>query len=117
MKKPKPQTKTALDYSDCMKYIDEKYGIKNRDYAGCHGKDGNPENPYQDFWHAVLGSYHPTKASYFLMPVKDTGTGDYHDTWLVDEDEKWAVEILELIRKEFEEYIDENGFIEFWNDW
>lgn len=31
MKKPKPQTRVLLDYLECTKYIEEKYGFETRD--------------------------------------------------------------------------------------
>lgn len=34
MTKPKPITRTSLDYNECADYIDKKYKIKQRDYLG-----------------------------------------------------------------------------------
>ncbi len=36
MRKPKPKSRPSLDFSECTKFIEEKYKIDTRDYANSH---------------------------------------------------------------------------------
>ena len=39
MKKPRKHTRSLHDYSECNDYIEKKYGINTRDYAGLFGPE------------------------------------------------------------------------------
>lgn len=36
MKKPKPEARMVIDFSECTDFIENKYGINTRDYANSH---------------------------------------------------------------------------------
>lgn len=98
MEKPvaRHHDKPCLEYSEVIKYIEDKYKIKTRDYAGKFSKDKgkdwdvNDTVPYQDFWHWVLDVcgdqiHNPC---YFYLPF-DLKC------------EPWVREILDKIAAEF----------------
>jgi hypothetical protein len=68
--KPEPRQHHApcLDYHECRDFIEEKYDIRTRDFARFKG---NPNAPYQDFWHWLL-SYHNeiSNGSYFTLQTE-----------------------------------------------
>lgn len=41
MKKPQPKTVSQLDFSECTAFIEKKYNIDTRDFAGSHSDFGN----------------------------------------------------------------------------
>lgn len=89
-KKPEMKTEEAYDYNDCIRYIEKKYKINTRDYAGKFTSKKYDETvPYQNFWHWVVNNCNPHSDGYF---------------WILDNeepDEPWQQEILDLINKEF----------------
>jgi hypothetical protein len=109
MKKPVKVTHAPhWDYSSCIKYIEDKYKIKTRDYAGKFLQKSDrevDETPYLDFWHWVISEYDWIKNEcYISFEVKKH---------LEDEKtEQWVKEILTMLYKEFEE--DE---MRFWIEW
>lgn len=107
MNKPTPKTFKALDYNECERYIERKYNVDLRDYAGkFKGGDLNEKNtPYLDFWHWILDYNDIKRGSFFYM--------DFYDA---EQQELWIQEILVLFEKEFVEYM-EGTCIEFWVDW
>ena len=118
MKKPKPETRTALNFHKCIRYIEDKYNVETSDwYRKYERKDKDfkvTDRPYRNFWHFLLEHWVVGKESEFTLPIKNTESGDYHDLWLCDKDREWALEIVKLIDKEFGEHCDENGFLNFW---
>ena len=109
MEKPTPTYahEATLDYIKCRDFIEDKYQIKTRDYAGKFGKDGVTDKPYLDFWHWLIGEYdYICNDSHFtLMPLehlKDNRTPD------------WVKEILKLFVAEFPP---DNGGINFHVRW
>src|SRR3990167_541672 len=91
MKKPIAEVQViALDYTECNAYIEWKYKIKTRDYAGKYeGQSPDITRPYRDFWHWL---------------VETTGLKNDSD-FVVFADivppEPWQQTILALSREEF----------------
>jgi hypothetical protein len=113
MEKPKPKVIiTALNYLDCVKWIESKYKISLRDFAGKFKniKDNKPNDvPYQDFWRWVIGiniGIHNGSRFYLSIYPED----------IKEEEEKWVRDILQMFKAEFEEYADE-GILTFWVEW
>jgi len=105
MNKPKKRTREYLDYNECAKWIENKYKVDLRNYAGKKftGKPDDP--PYQDFWHYIVDSGDVSNGCFF-----------YLDLYYIDGCTDWQKEILKMFKDEFEEYI-EGTCIEFWVDW
>jgi hypothetical protein len=54
MNKPTRKTREYLDYNECAEWINHKYNVDIRNYAG-KKFDGSPDDPpYQDFWHSII---------------------------------------------------------------
>ncbi len=117
MKKPKPkhETKSSLNYNDCIHYIEEKYGIDTRDMAGSH-KAAWPNNiPYLDTWHWFLdndfGELHNGSYQYLDINLTD---------WRGNPKPEHVQQVLKLISDEFGEYAtgsEAERLIEFWIEW
>lgn len=110
MKKPVKKTMEYLDFNECQDWINYKYDIDIRDYAGkFKGKKIDSSTPYQDFWHSVLKKNDEIgRGSFFWLDL---------NFWKNDErTPDWEKEILRMFEDEFKEYID-GGSIEFWVDW
>ena len=90
-----------LDYHDCMKFLEQKYNFKSRNYYN------NLDN-YKDFWHYIIEDDGISNGSFFSL-----WDGQFED---MDEDDFRKI-IWGYIEKEFAEHIDEEGFIEFWVEW
>jgi hypothetical protein len=82
MNKPTPKTKTAYSYTECRDYLQEKYGYKERDYAGKFKHRDMDDIPYQDFWHWVVGNYQIHNGCYvtFTKEVLDEIQEDWVKT-------------------------------------
>lgn len=108
MEKPTLITKSALDYSKCTKWIEQKYNVHLRDYARkFHDGQSNSEAPYQDFWHWVIDS-NPTVNNGSLIEI----------CIIPDKSEKdFIKEILTMFTVEFGEYANDEGFVPFWIEW
>lgn len=103
--KPTKEYLEILDYNKCAKYIEQKYGVHLRDYAGKYfGPNPDQSKPYLDFWHSVLDRCEVSSGSFFYL---------YFDEWGELNIEDWEQEILDMFEKEFAEYI-ENRAIKFW---
>ena len=85
---------TYYDYNKVIDYIEEKYSIRVRDYAG-YLKDLPNERPYLDFWHWIVDNYEIHDGCY----VTFTWQEHYDD----EDTPEWVKEILSLILKEFPE--------------
>ncbi|MHA2280198.1 MAG: hypothetical protein ACXAC5_04925 [Promethearchaeota archaeon] len=108
MDKPVKKTMEYLDFNECQEWINHKYNINIRNYAGMKftGKPDDP--PYQDFWHSILHRTEINRGSFFWLDI-----GFWKDD---DRAPDWEKEILKMFEDEFEEYIEGDG-IEFWVDW
>lgn len=122
MNKPAKRTISHYVYRDIIKYIEDKYEIKTRDYYGRHGsKKGkpwagelepcsydpsNPSPPYADFWHWMIDQNdHLTNGSYIYfredwrgLKVLDSPKCHQKDCNTVP---TFVTEILELVEAEF----------------
>lgn len=108
LKKPKKvQHAPTWDYRQVIDYIEEKYKINVRDYAG---KFAHPEIddkvPYLDFWHWLIDH-----------DFSDMYNGSYQWIWVTEhlENKKtppWVKEILQKIYDEFQE-----DDMQFWIEW
>lgn len=107
--KPKPETQTALDFHDCRDYIEKKYKIQMRDYAGRFKPPVDEKKPYLDFWHWIIDRYQINNDSFFNLYV----TEDQDEYHLVPD---WVKEILALFHKEFGEY-ETKGYLKMWVSW
>ena len=100
----KPQSKTMqyFDYHECRDFIEEKYKIKVRDYAGMFtDKTADHTKPYLDFWHYLLDCFpNITNGSFFEI-----------DSEMLEGAEEWQKEILTMFLDEFGTK-DTTGFIE-----
>ena len=110
MQKPTMQTQEAYDYNECTKYIEEKYGIDTRDFAGrFNKKDGklsfDKTKPYEDFWHFILDNTDINNGSYFYLS----------EDWAEDfDDDDFRKIIMHYYMEEFGEGY---GEIYFWVAW
>lgn len=104
MNKPKPRTKKYYDWIECKNYIQEKYNIDIRDVAGKY--QGNPDAPYQDFWHSLTDKFEIHNGCYV-----DFFAGEPLDEWFEHEWEKKIARIFE------EEFYVEGKEIEFYIWW
>ena len=114
MTKPEPYvvTKTVMNFIDMCSFIDEKYGINQRNYAGktyAHGSEGY-DKPYQDFWH-----YQMDNSVHF--PANDSFGHINLQYQLDDAKEDWQREIAQLWLDEYGEFADSDGEIELWVSW
>lgn len=110
MKKPQPKAvkpQKALNYLECRDYIEKKYKIDVRDYAGKFSVPGRAMDnkiPYQDFWHWLIGRCDIDHNGCFIdMPTSAPNA------------DQWVQEILALFTKEFATKDQES--IEFWVEW
>ena len=118
MNKPEEVTRVEVfhDYNACAKYIDYKHNCEIRNFAGkLSGGKGNPNAPYQDFWHFVYDMCEPERDDFFYMD----------EDWMQsDRITDWQKEILLWFLDEFgQEYGDNhpvnkrNRQIRFWASW
>lgn len=90
--------KPCLEYSEVIDFIEDKYKIKVRDYAGKFSKDkdekwdADDSVPYLDFWHWVLDACGDqiSNPCYFYLPMSAEV-----------ECPPWVREILDKIAAEF----------------
>jgi hypothetical protein len=108
MNKPEKHTRTFYDYNECCKYIEDKYGIDTRNFAGKTFGGDNDDAPYQDFWHHLCDSVEMHNGCYFFMSDE-----------AIDEEygvqEEWIRTIYEYFLSEFGEGTDRE--IEFYVWW
>lgn len=112
MTKPAPytETKTVMNFIDMKGWIDEKYGINQRDYAGRHKGGLDASKPYQDFWHFQMDSV-------INLNGNDSYSSINLEYQLEAAEEDWQKEIAQMWLDEFGEYVDEYGDIELWVSW
>lgn len=98
MAKPKPRkiVRELLDYNDSVDWIEEKYGVKVRDFAGKFAKENvnkkdKDRPPYLDFWHWLIDRYQINNGSILNMRV------DYENK----EHPEWVNKILKMFHDEF----------------
>lgn len=99
----------CLDYHECIHYIEAKYGINTRDYAGRFSKlakEYDEDKSYLDFWHWLLDND-------FMELHNGSIQTLFPDTH--PNAPEWVQEILGLIVLEFLE--DGEDSIEFWVEW
>jgi hypothetical protein len=108
MKKPKKRAMVvAYNWHECVQYIEKKYKIDIRDYAGkfkCKWNNGElgEEKPYQDFWHWVVQNKDVNNGS-----VVTLSSYDYTEC------EDWQQQILTFFLKEF----GKGKEATFWVEW
>lgn len=99
----------GFDYHECTKYIEEKYNINTRDYAGKFSVEKQlplekiEEIPYQDFWHWIVSNNEIHNGCVFKLYAEDA-----------EDMEDWQQEILKLY---LDEFADNGEDIIFWVDW
>lgn len=104
MDKPVKETHEYYNYDECAKYIAHKLGVKDlRDFAGRHANEYNETLPYQDFWHVLLDHNEIHNGCFVHLPEIDD----------LEEDEQWAIPIIEAWQEEFEPIFLE----EYWVSW
>lgn len=103
LKKPikKHRNEPTYDFNECTEYIEKKYNIKHRDYAGKFSDGKVKDVPYQDYWHFVLDKYDDIRNDYYF---------DMEISYMREDAEDWQNKITDLFEKEF---ADENGIIQF----
>lgn len=126
MKKPKPINRPSLDFSDCTRYIEEKYKIKTRDYLNSLGQywewcdattkgDIDPEGKKRGESHIWFKEFQQAEASgevvkreyqdfwHWLCDVVNPQRGGTMELYEGIEDgaEDWQKQILDLYLKEF----------------
>jgi hypothetical protein len=110
MLKPKPvERESILHYRDIIKYIEDKYKINVRDYAGHFV---TKDKPYLDFWHYLDNKWEEQ--------LNSNGCEVYLnlEEWLgAPETPDWVKEILLKIYDEFKEYIDDHGGFYVYVSW
>jgi hypothetical protein len=108
MDKPKKRTREYLDYNECAHWIEKKYNVNLRNYAGRKFTGESDDPPYQDFWHSIVNHNEIHNGSFFWFDIEwwkeNKSTPD------------WEKEILKMFESEFGEFIDD-GAIKFWVDW
>ena len=107
MNRPKLRMFEALDYFECIKYLEKKYNFNSRDYAGKYKRGSTPNTPYQDYWHFVIDCVDVHNGSFMWISnewVEDLAKDDYRTI------------ITNLIFEEFADY-NKDGSIQFWVDW
>lgn len=121
LKKPTPKPRKALyDYSEVISYIERKYKIDTRDYAGRWKETDSVKReaiPYQDFWHWVVDHNEVHNGCDIVL---DSGQL-FHELSLCKSDEdyktfykycpKFVLEIMKLIQDEF------GDEVECWVSW
>ncbi len=107
MDKPTKKKTEMYDYHEMVEYIEKKYNIHTRDYAGKFVND-KPDAPYLDFWHWLL--------DYSCGEIHNGGISFIPTYMAKDEqaDKKWVTEILTMFETEFG---DGSGEIECWIEW
>jgi hypothetical protein len=114
MNKPTKRTREYWDYYEIILYIEEKYEINTRNYAGKFATADFQDKPYLDFWHWILendGS-EVHNGSFFSLQIQQNRCD-----WDEESYPSWVREILALIDKEFGGDVDENGYLEMWVEW
>lgn len=109
LEKPQPKTQVAYDWHECAEFINEKYGINIRDYAGKYSNPGDKSMPYLDFWHWIVDHYDVHNGSYFHF--------DREDLKLEQEESCIAPWQGDIYQKFIDEFGDENGYIKFFVEW
>jgi len=119
MDKPIPVVQEpAIDYNKLIDYIEDKYKIDVRDYGQ---PDANGVKPYLDFWHWFIEydecirneCYATLPVDYRLSEEEWKDNMDYFNNLFPT----WVREILDLIKAEFGEYLDEEGDLRVWIWW
>lgn len=94
MNKPKKQTVSHYNYSECAKYIGHKLGYDINNV-------NNNFDDYKNFWHILVDRIEPKNGSYICLSFED-GLEDLPE---------WSHEIVELFWAEFGRYE------EYWLEW
>ncbi len=98
-----------IDYHKMIHFIEKKYNIQVRDYHEHYDKSKPDWREYMDFWHWLVGMTEVSNGSDIYLSI---------DEWLEDEDiSPWIKEILNLIKTEFSEDLDNYGGMEVWVSW
>jgi hypothetical protein len=116
--KPVLETKVpkCIDYHEAIQFIEQKHGIQTRDYARRH--DNNYKAPYLDFWHWLLRNgvdEERVKGHHSILLDELIESADVKEN--VWQGENWVVKILNILKEEFQEDIDEEGYLNIWIDW
>lgn len=123
MDKPVKKVRTPIyDWNECMKYLREKYGVDERDYAGKFKRNAvgalrTNNRPYLDFWHWVVDQKSPVRGGEVWVgpeDVRELATREVKEDEKLPADLKgWRGRILGLLLEEF----GENGEQTFLTDW
>lgn len=107
IKKPikKHHHNKCYNYQECEDYIENKYKIKIRDYAGKWSKKSSINTPYQDYWHFILKKYDYIKNDSFF---------DMEICYMRENAEPWQNAITDIFEKEF---ANDGGIVEFFVSW
>lgn len=122
----KPTTETViikrLYYDKVIKYIEQKYNIKTRDYLGKYSKKPfDPELENQDFWVFLVNAawYGEVRSGEDkLIPISDMlcNMEELLD-YLNELAPLWVKEIAQLIKDEFGDLLDSEGNLEVYVSW
>lgn len=112
MSKPTKKTVTHYVYRDIIKYIEDKYDIKTRNYYNSH-------TLYADFWHWMIDlNDHVSNGSYINFPEDWRGlkVDEYPKCHRTDCNSipQFAAEIMTMIEEEFGTDIYRENI---WVDW
>ena len=97
LKKPKQVVSAPYwDYHQVIKYLEKKYKIRVRDYAGKWLIEWPNDHPYLDFWHWMIDNYDWIhNGCYIFLTVKNHLEDPATPVWVK--------EILQRIHDEFQE--------------
>ncbi len=106
MEKPKPETRVAYNYLECIRYVEEKYGYKSFDFANCSSRWYIDEVPYQNFWHHICDTREINNGCYFSIDMEELD-------WTKEE---WVKTIMRHLMEEFGDP-GVNHEVDFWVSW
>ena len=107
MEKPGLIPRAAIDFLDATEWIEKKYEVNVRDYAGRWVGEFNKNKPYLDFWHYICDEANISNGIIQTL--------NFEDMRLNATD--WQIEIIDLFDKEFQGYKNKEGFIPFYFGW
>lgn len=106
MEKPKLKNKSSYDWNKAVEYIEKKYNIDIRDYAGKFKNGKMRDVKYLDFWHFMIDMFDIHNGCFITLS----------DDYIIDNEkiEPWQKEINDIFLDEFG---GKNREATFWVSW
>ncbi len=117
MNKPLPKTRTMMDFHEMIHFVEKKYKIDVRDYAGKfkETKSVSDDKPYLDYWHWMIENHFYEVNNGCDMYWNILGILGKNEDY--EEGPDWVKEITQLVYDEFKDNLDSDGGLMVHIEW